>query len=116
MTLCGHIHFNWLKIHTCGNHQVWSISTEALKDRGYIRIFKVYPEKIEVTAYSPWKEKNFSSPLDRFTIIFDSKNKDIDGDYWENSLDVMPTHPFAPNGIILMMSITIISLLIKIHN
>lgn len=106
MTLCGHIHLNWVQIHADEERQVWSVSTEALKDRGYIRLFNVYEDRIEVHAYSPWANQTFSSTLDRFTVEL-SNNRDVDGDLWENALDVMPTHPLVPNVVLISLAIAI---------
>jgi 3',5'-cyclic AMP phosphodiesterase CpdA len=109
MTLCGHIHFNWVQIK--GMHNVWSISTEALKDRGYIRLFNVYQDRIEIYAYSPWINQEFIGSLDRFTIEFGLENHDIDGDLWDNALDIMPTHPLFPNGVLISLGVTILLLI-----
>jgi len=57
MTISGHIHANWLSIHVNRRSKVWSISTEALAAKGYIRLFDVYEGRIEVYAYSPWTNK-----------------------------------------------------------
>ncbi|MDH5686703.1 MAG: metallophosphoesterase [Candidatus Bathyarchaeota archaeon] len=110
MTLCGHLHFNWVQIRDLGEQQVWSISTEALVDKGYIRLFNVYRDRIEVHAYSPWAKQVFSSPLDCFNIELDTNNRDADGDFWMNASDVMPTHPLVPNGMLASLTIPIILL------
>jgi len=107
MTLCGHIHRNWVQIHSSGIHETWSISTEALMNRGYIRLFDIYQDRIEVYAYSPWTGQTYFSPLDRFTIDLSSHNYDVDGDLWANNLDYMPTHPLVPNGIFVSLALAI---------
>ena len=76
-------------------------------DRGYIRLFDVYRERIEVYAYSPWTDQTYFSPLDRFTIGLSSDNYDADGDLWANNLDYMPTHPLIPNGILASLALAI---------
>jgi len=115
MTLSGHIHLNWIQIRSHDEHQVWSISTEALKDKGYIRLFKVYKDRVEVHAYSPWTNQAYSSALDRFTIDLTSNNRDADGDWWGNSIDIMPTHPLVPNGVLVSLAIAMLLLAYRIH-
>jgi hypothetical protein len=105
MTLCGHIHFNWVQIK--GMHNVWSISTEALKDRGYVRLFNVYQDRIEIYAYSPWTNQKFTGSLDCFIIELGSNNYDVDGDLWANTLDIFPTHPLIPNGILFSLALAV---------
>ena len=105
--LSGHIHLNWVHIHVNGKNKVWSISTEALMEEGYIRLFDVYEDKIEVYAYSPWKDQIYTGTLDRFTIKLNPDNYDVDGDLWVDNLDIMPTHPLVPNGMFISVTITI---------
>ena len=108
MTLSGHIHLNWVHIHVNGKNKIWSISTEALKEKGYIRLFDVYKDKIEVYAYSPWKDQAYTGTLDRFTIKLNPvTNYDVDGDLWVDKLDIMPTHPLVPNGMFISVTIII---------
>ena len=110
ITLSGHIHLNWVQVRSSGRREVWAISTEALKDRGYIRLFSVYEDRIEVSAYSPWTNQTYSGPLDRFTITLNNYDTDGDGDFWGNSSDPMPTHPLVPNGILASLATTIMLL------
>jgi len=107
MTLSGHIHRNWVYIHANSKSKVWSISTEALFQKGYIRLFDVYNDKIEVHSYSPWTDQQYTSVLDCFTVELNPENNDVDGDLWGDSLDIMPTHPLVPNGIFISATITI---------
>lgn len=107
MTLCGHIHRNWVQIHSTGRREIWSISTEALMDRGYIRLFDVYQDRIEVYAYSPFTDQAYANPLDRFTIDLNPDSHDADKDLWGNNLDYMPTHPLVPNGIIASVALAV---------
>ena len=100
MTLSGHLHDNWVRIHINNGHEIWSISSSALKDEGYIRLFDVYEDRIEVRGYSPWTNKNYSGSLDHFTVNFISKNYDVDGDLWSDSVDIMPTEPLIPNMLV----------------
>ena len=100
MTLSGHLHDNWVRINTNNGHEAWCISSSALKDEGYVRLFDVYEDRIEVRGYSPWTNENHSGSLDRFTVSLISKNNDVDGDFWSNSEDIMPTEAFVPNMLI----------------
>jgi len=111
MTLSGHIHRNWIRIHTNGKFKVWAVSTEALMEKGYIRLFDVYEDRIEVYAYSPWTNQTYTGTLDRFTIKLNPNNYDVDGDLWSDDLDIMPTHPWIPNGIFTSAAITVTILL-----
>lgn len=115
ITLSGHIHLNWVKVRSNGRRDVWAISTEALKDRGYIRLFDVYEDRIEVFAYSPWTNQTYSGTLDLFTIALKADNIDGDGDSWINSLDPMPTHPLVPNGILASLTTTVVVLVLWIR-
>ncbi len=108
IVLSGHIHMNWVRTYNIGEGDVWAISTEAVTDKGYIRLFDVYKDKIEVYAYSPWTNQTYLGPLDRFTIKLASVGYDADGDLWGNSLDLMPTHPLIPNGLLTSLGIAII--------
>ena len=107
MTLSGHIHRNWIRIHINGERKVWSISTEALKEKGYIRLFDVYNDRIEVHAYSPWTNQKYTGILDSFTVRLNPNNDDVDWDLWRDDLDIMPTHPLIPNGILITLTITV---------
>jgi len=107
MTLSGHIHRNWVNVHVNGESKVWSICTEALSENGYIRLFDIYEDRIEVYGYSSWKDQSYTSTLDRFTIELNPNNYDVDGDLWGDNSDIMPTHPLVPNGVITSLSITV---------
>ena len=107
MTLSGHIHQNWVRIHTNGQSKVWSVSTEALMEEGCIRLFDVYEDKIEVHAYSPWTNKTYTGPLDCFTIELNPNSWDVDGDLWSDDSDIMPTHPLVPNMIVFSVTTAI---------
>ena len=116
LTLNGHMHKNWIIIHNNGSNKVWSISTEALFDKGYTRIFYVYKDRIEATAYSPWTNTTYTGPLDRFTINYNSTNNDADRDLWNDNIDIMPTHPLVPNSIITSITIIVAIILFMTHN
>jgi len=116
MTLSGHIHQSWVRIHVNGKNKVWSIATEDLMQNGYIRLFDVYEDRIEVYAYSPWANKMYTGTLDRFTIKLNPDNYDVDGDLWNDGSDVTPTHPFVPNGILGSMIVTVSILTYWIKN
>lgn len=103
MILSGHTHQNWIRILS----GVWSISTQALNAEGYIRLFNVYKDRIEAYAHSPWTNKTYTGPLDQFTIRLNPENQDSDSDLWNNELDIMPTHPIIPNGILISLTATI---------
>lgn len=105
MILSGHAHYNWIRVRDNGKKEVWCISTEWLNAEGYVRLFDVYEDRIEVYAYSPWKGKSFTGPLDCFTISVNSNQHDSDGDLWSNGIDVMPTHPMVPNVLIIQASL-----------
>jgi len=107
MTLSGHIHQNWINIHINGKNKVWSLSTEALIGRGYVRLFDVYKDRVEAYAYSPWTNETYRGTLDRFTIELDTDNYDVDADLWRDDLDIMPTHPFVPNAVLIFTAIAI---------
>jgi 3',5'-cyclic AMP phosphodiesterase CpdA len=107
VTLSGHIHLNWVQVRSNGRRDAWAISTEAMKDKGYIRLFSVYEDRIEVSAYSPWTNQTYSGTLDRFTVTLNNDDTDGDRDLWGNSLDPMPTHPLVPNGILASLTMTI---------
>lgn len=115
MTLSGHIHQNWIRIHMNGETKVWSISTEALIEKGAIRLFDVYEDRIESHVYSPWTNQEYTGTLDRFTIELNPNSYDVDGDLWRDDLDIMPTHPLIPNGIITSLTTTtaILAYLVK---
>jgi hypothetical protein len=100
MTLSGHVHLSWVRVHSSQDNGVWALSTEALMYRGYIRLFDVYQDRIEVYTYSAWENKSYMGTLDRFAIRLDAADSDEDRDLWSNGVDVMPTHPFVPNGLI----------------
>jgi 3',5'-cyclic AMP phosphodiesterase CpdA len=100
LTLSGHVHLSLVRIHSNQNNKVWALSTEALMGTGYIRLFDVYQDRIEVYAYSAWESKAYTGTLDRFTIRLNQLDDDADQDLWNDEVDIMPTHPFVPNGII----------------
>jgi hypothetical protein len=106
MILSGHAHYNWIRVQDNGKKEVWCISTEWLNAEGYTRLFDVYEDRIEVYAYSPWKGKSFTGPLDCFTVSLNSSQHDSDGDLWSNGIDIMPTHPMIPNVPIFQITIT----------
>jgi len=107
MVLNGHTHLSWVTILNTGKGKVWSISTKALSEEGYIRLFDVYEDRIEVYAHSPRTNRSFKGPLDRFTIELSSSNYDVDGDLWTDESDTMPTHPLVPNAIVAWLIIVI---------
>jgi hypothetical protein len=115
MTLSGHIHRSWIRIHTNGESEVWSISTEALIEKGAIRLFDVYEDSIVSYVYSPWTNQEYTGTLDRFTIELNPNSHDVDGDLWRDDLDMMPTHPLIPNGAITSLTVTtaILAYLVK---
>jgi predicted phosphodiesterase len=106
MILSGHAHYNWIRVRDNGKKEVWCISTEWLNAEGYVRLFDVYGDRIEVYAYSSWKGKSFSGPLDCFTVSLNSSQYDSDGDLWSNGIDIMPTHPMVPNVPIFQATLT----------
>jgi len=106
MILSGHMHRNWIRVRDNGKKEVWCISTEWLNAEGYVRLFDVYKDRIEVYAYSPLKGKSFTGPLDCFTVSLNSSQHDSDGDLWSNGIDIMPTHPMIPNVLIIQATLT----------
>ena len=104
MTLSGHVHLCWVRVNNNQN-KIWALSTEALIYRGYIRFFDFYQDRIEVYAYSAWENKAYVGTLDRFTIWLNATSNDEDRDLWNNGIDIMPTHPFVPNGMICLAAI-----------
>ena len=105
MILSGHAHYNWIRVRDNGKEEVWCMSTEWLNAEGYVRLFDVYEDRIEVYAYSPWKGKSFTGPLDCFTVSLNSSQHDSDGDFWSNGIDIMPTHPMVPNVLIIQATL-----------
>ena len=100
LTLSGHVHLSWVRVKANQDNGVWALSTEALLYRGYVRLFDVYEDRLEVSAYSAWENKSYMGTLDRFTIRLNAADNDEDRDLWSNGADMMPTHPLVPNGII----------------
>jgi hypothetical protein len=107
MILSGHAHHNWIRVQDNGKNEAWCISTEWLNAEGYIRLFDVYEDRIEVYTYSSWERKSFTGPLDCFTVCLNSSQYDSDGDFWSNGIDIMPTHPMVPNILIFQATLTI---------
>jgi len=106
LTLSGHSHMNWVRIHVNKGHKVWSISTEALAGKGYIRLFDVYEDRIDVYGYSDWTKQYYRGPLDSFTVELNPNSYDVDGDLWGDDMDVMPTDPLVPNGVLIGVAVT----------
>jgi len=104
LTLSGHVHNNWVRIRVANNHEVWSICTENLANRGYVRLFDVYTDRIEVYAYSSWEKVSYDGPLDQFTINLGSNDRDYDRDLWSDSIDPMPTDLWIPNVIVISIT------------
>jgi predicted phosphodiesterase len=110
MILSGHLHSNWVRVRDNGKNEVWCVSTQSLNSEGYVRLFDVYEDRIEVYAYSSWEKKNFTGPLDCFTINLASSHHDSDGDFWTNGIDIMPTHPMMPNVLIIQVVLVTVTL------
>ena len=110
--LSGHIHRNWVLIHLNKNGRVWSISTENLSEKGYIRLFQVYSDKIIVYGFSPITNQKYTGSLDYFTIELNENpdGYDVDGDLWRDDWDIMPTDPSMPNIIVIPALIGLMSL------
>ena len=110
LTLSGHLHHNWVRIHVHNQHKIWSICTAALKDEGYVRLFDVYEDRIEVRGHSAWTKRDYLGLLDHFTIELTSNNYDVDGDLWPDSTDIKPTDALIPILPIVGVSLSILAL------
>jgi len=75
MTLSGHVQ---LKLDTRSQQSgKWCMGVKhrSLMYRGYIRLFDVYQDRIEVYTYSAWENKSYIGTLDRFTIRLNAADK-----------------------------------------
>jgi hypothetical protein len=106
-----------VQIYVSREKKIWLTSAAPLEREGYVRLFDVYEDRIEVYAFSPLTGKTYNGVLDRFTIWLNSESLDEDGDFWSDGLDLMPTHPLVPNIIPLqaLVAATIITYYLKLR-